>query len=290
MQYLPELPYTLDAQYRLPWLDVSVRTYSWVESGEQDQCEPGPIVYMLLTPWQAAAPARYRIDRRAEAFSDLGAVFLAPPDLPLRFRSSACGTGLRTIRCRFDRARFEEIGELPRRWHDDVLGRCFDIRSVAVSESLMRLARETQCPGQGSPFMIEALGTQIAVELARWFGTDGPLADGAAGVLTARQMRLVTGRVEDLSRGMPTVAELADLCDVSNRHLLRLYRRTTGHTIGEYVEEMRLRKAKALLSGSDLPLKVIAHRLAYSGPSSFSVAFRRATGTTPLTYRRQFSS
>jgi AraC family transcriptional regulator len=279
----------VNAEIRLPWMDVSIRTHSWDEVTEQDHFAPGPHVYMLLSPWPKRSRAAYRLDTQASQYNLLGDVFLTPPDLPLHFRS-ALGQGLRIVRCRFDRLKFEEIGGLKSRWQDSVLNRCFDIRSVAVSEALMRLAHEAQSPGAGSEFMIEALGMQIAVEVTRYFSADAALGGAKGRALTARQMRIINHRVEDIAQGLPTVPELATLCDMSSRHLLRLFRNTTGHTISEYIEEMRLKKAKALLSSSEMPLKEIAYRLAFSAPSSFSVAFRKATGTTPLSFRRQFST
>ena len=47
-----------------------------------------------------------------------------------------------------------------------------------------------------------------------------------------------------------------------------------------------LERAYALLAQSTIPVKQIAARLGFATPSSFTLAFRRATGTTPACYRR----
>ena len=62
---------------------------------------------------------------------------------------------------------------------------------------------------------------------------------------------------------------------------MRLFREATGETVKSYVERVRLTKAKALLSGTELPLKEISARLGFASPSGFSVAFRRLAGETP---------
>jgi AraC family transcriptional regulator len=38
-----------------------------------------------------------------------------------------------------------------------------------------------------------------------------------------------------------------------------------------------------------MPLKEIASRMGFTDPSSFSMAFRRATGAAPRTFRQQFA-
>ncbi|MBB6255376.1 helix-turn-helix domain-containing protein [Nitrospirillum iridis] len=45
--------------------------------------------------------------------------------------------------------------------------------------------------------------------------------------------------------------------------------------------------AKSLLCDTDLTLKEITHRLGYTGPSSFCVAFGRAIGMTPKQYMKR---
>lgn len=48
-------------------------------------------------------------------------------------------------------------------------------------------------------------------------------------------------------------------------------------------------KAKSLLCDTEIPLKEITAQIGFTDPSSFSMAFRRATGAAPRTFRQQFA-
>ena len=70
-------------------------------------------------------------------------------------------------------------------------------------------------------------------------------------------------------------------------HLMRAFKASTGLTIHAYVEQVRLAKAKALLSDTDIQLKEIAFRLGFSNAANFSAAFRKSAGESPREFRRR---
>ena len=84
---------------------------------------------------------------------------------------------------------------------------------------------------------------------------------------------------EDLS-----LKALARQACISPIHFHNCFRASTGRTVHEYVEEQRIKKAKALLLTSDMTLADIAYRTGFSSQSYFSYAFRRKTGMTPREY------
>lgn len=69
---------------------------------------------------------------------------------------------------------------------------------------------------------------------------------------------------------------------------MRAFKASTGLTIHAYVEQVRLAKAKALLSDTDIQLKEIAFRLGFSNAANFSAAFRKSAGESPREFRRRF--
>ena len=79
-----------------------------------------------------------------------------------------------------------------------------------------------------------------------------------------------------------------ELCGISARHLRRLFKETTDQTIYQYSRDIWAAKAKSMLSDTRAPVKEIASRLGFSDASSFSMAFRRATGEPPKVFRQQF--
>jgi len=85
--------------------------------------------------------------------------------------------------------------------------------------------------------------------------------------------------------GEPSVELAADAAGV---HPRRLQRRLAveGLSIRQVVDEMRYRRARALIDDRDRSLTDIAYDLGYSDPAHFTRAFRRWAGVAPVTYRR----
>lgn len=89
-----------------------------------------------------------------------------------------------------------------------------------------------------------------------------------------------------LPRGYPAIEEVADLLSVSQRTLQRQLG-AEGVSYSELVERCRCQAACKFLQQTRQPVADIATALAYADPSSFTRAFRRWTGTTPRSFRKQ---
>lgn len=82
--------------------------------------------------------------------------------------------------------------------------------------------------------------------------------------------------------GLP---ELASMACMSQNKLTALFKRVHGQTITQYVQSLRLDRARELLLHSDLKIETIANRVGYRHHGSFTDLFKRATGTTPHEFR-----
>ena len=87
----------------------------------------------------------------------------------------------------------------------------------------------------------------------------------SADVWPRRQLIAIRERVEAEDRAPPSVAELARLCGIGERHLLRLFRAATGETVSGFVRKALTERARRMLSQTDLPTKEIAYRLGFLG-------------------------
>ncbi|MDZ7615527.1 MAG: helix-turn-helix transcriptional regulator, partial [Patescibacteria group bacterium] len=63
----------------------------------------------------------------------------------------------------------------------------------------------------------------------------------------------------------------------------------TGKTFVEYLTELRVRKAKEQLAGTDLAVAKIATTVGFATASYFGQIFRSATGLSPGQYRTRHS-
>lgn len=67
----------------------------------------------------------------------------------------------------------------------------------------------------------------------------------------------------------------------------KLFKNYTGLSPGQYYIQLKIEKAKELLSNPDIPVKEIAIELSFESNFYFSKMFREKTGLSPTAYRKQ---
>lgn len=211
----------------------------------------------------------------------VGRLLLRPGGVQMQ--SEGDGGALRILRCRFDPGFFARAMPFEH-WDRAQLLTCAAIRARGVADASARLLAELRAPGFGGSLAIEALVQLLAIEIGRAFHAP-PSPPPRRGGLAAWQMRRIQGRLAEADGDWPTTTELARLCGVSRSHLSRAFALTTGTTLAAYAADLRVVRAKALLTRTPLPIATIAHRLGFATPSAFGAAFRRMTGITPAVFR-----
>jgi AraC-like DNA-binding protein len=81
---------------------------------------------------------------------------------------------------------------------------------------------------------------------------------------------------------------VADFMDIKPKTLQRMLA-AENTNFKELLSFVRMEKAKEMLSTSDVSIGLLAGFLGYSDAAPFSFAFRRATGFSPLEYRKRFT-
>lgn len=87
-----------------------------------------------------------------------------------------------------------------------------------------------------------------------------------------------------------TLSGLAERFPVSKYHLQRLFKKHIGQSPAEYLNGVRLVRAKELLRTTELPVSEIAYRVGVENVSYFISMFRAKEGTTPQKYRACWSN
>jgi transcriptional regulator GlxA family with amidase domain len=139
------------------------------------------------------------------------------------------------------------------------------------------------------------LGPTIMIETARQMLVDPPgreqrtysvfsprLTHGDAAILKVQHW-LQANAAEDIN-----VAGLAALAGLEERTFLRRFQKATGLTTTEYVQRLRVGKARELLQFGTLPADSIAGQVGYGDASAFRKVFTRIVGLSPGEYRRRF--
>lgn len=87
-----------------------------------------------------------------------------------------------------------------------------------------------------------------------------------------------------------TVRALAERCHLGERTLLRQFFTATGFTPTEYIQNVRVQKARELIETTRLPIEIIASRVGYEDAGAFRKIFKRLTGLSPRAFRVRFSA
>ena len=100
------------------------------------------------------------------------------------------------------------------------------------------------------------------------------------------QLRLAKSYIENNFRQDISLAELADLTQLSQSRFARGFRISTGVPPYSWALRRRIEAAGHLLASTNIPVSEIAVQVGFVDQSHLTRAFRRALGTTPAAWRR----
>ena len=78
----------------------------------------------------------------------------------------------------------------------------------------------------------------------------------------------------------------ADQLCLTPKHLSGVVKEISGKTVGEWIDELVILEAKALLNSSSMNIQEIADRLNFANQSFFGKYFKHYTGMSPKEYRK----
>ncbi|MDL2327711.1 helix-turn-helix domain-containing protein [Ruminococcaceae bacterium OttesenSCG-928-A11] len=82
-----------------------------------------------------------------------------------------------------------------------------------------------------------------------------------------------------------TLQDIAHLLHVSPTYLSMLFKEEMGTTFSEYLNMVRVKKAKQMLQGTNISVVDVSLRCGFADQSYFTKVFKRAEGCTPRDYR-----
>ncbi len=103
--------------------------------------------------------------------------------------------------------------------------------------------------------------------------------------LPAALIQKLDERMYALEQGVASLESLAQIANMSPRHLSRQYKVATHNTLMQRQREIQIELAKTRLNTSD-SLLAIAQHCGFSSQSHFSRVFREHTGLSPKVWRR----
>lgn len=83
-----------------------------------------------------------------------------------------------------------------------------------------------------------------------------------------------------------SLKSLSELVNVSASYLSTQFKKETGATLTDFINEKRIRQSILLLNTTDLSIQAIAERVGFSDENYFSRLFKRQIGKPPREYRK----
>ena len=153
----------------------------------------------------------------------------------------------------------------------------------------LKLKTLIESASSDSSSYVKALGAVLAHELVRLNGglprVEGPVRGG----LAAWQQRTVTTYIEEHFAEQISLDALAKLVRLSPYYFCRAFKQSFGMPPHRYHGTRRIEHAKILLAKPASSVTEIGMTVGFCETSSFSAAFRKATGLTPTAYRRSLA-
>jgi AraC family transcriptional regulator len=136
----------------------------------------------------------------------------------------------------------------------------------------------------------ESLATAIAAYVAGKYSVFSTRFAEYRDGLSNRRLNDVIDYIQSNLHGNLGVAQIARVAFMSPYYFGKLFKRSMGQTIHQYVLEQRIRRAQSLLSTTDIGLSEIASSVGLANQSHFTTVFKTKLGVTPGYLRLQFRS
>jgi AraC family transcriptional regulator len=136
----------------------------------------------------------------------------------------------------------------------------------------------------------ESLATAIAAYVAGKYSVFSTRFAEYRDGLSNRRLNDVIDYIQSNLHGNLGVAQIARVAFMSPYYFGKLFKRSMGQTIHQYVLEQRIRRAQYLLSTTDIGLSEIASSVGLANQSHFTTVFKTKLGVTPGYLRLQFRS
>jgi len=171
-------------------------------------------------------------------------------------------------------------------WDDDLVRA--DLRLPAADQKkfdqlIVRMHREYTQRQEGYHSIIRAHMIELIVRIMRGFNKrvhGEPMQTGKAASIEAALRHLETHYNEPVH-----LVDLARKSFVSKNYFCRLFKETTGVTVSQYTQQVRIEEAAKMIKESDASIAAIASEVGFTDYKAFYLAFRRHKGLSPNAYR-----
>ncbi len=156
-----------------------------------------------------------------------------------------------------------------------------DMAAVELILSVMFYEQEQN--EEGSTIILVNRFQELIIHLSRHF-SNIPSVKAQSLVRISKVMDFME---QNLSENL-SIDNLALMANMSKRNFMRNFKLTIGLSPGNYLNEIRMKKACSLLRESRTTIKEIAFQCGFSDSNYFTKCFKKSVNITPAKYRMRF--
>lgn len=158
---------------------------------------------------------------------------------------------------------------------------------LLIYQIAIALKTSLEVDGTASKLYVDAMANALAVHLLTRYSTHAPLPPQSLGGLSKPQLNRVFDYIHSYLEQDISLAELANLVQLSSFHFARLFKQSVGLAPHQYHIRCRVDRTKQLLLERRLSLAEIATAVGFASQGHLNYHFKRWVGATPKAFLRQ---
>lgn len=158
-------------------------------------------------------------------------------------------------------------------------------QDALVQQVALTLLAEKNNDSPAGRLYADSLIQTLTLHLLKNYTSAAAVQENTSGGLSGYRLRRVREYIDAHLEEDLSLAEIAEVADLSQFHFARAFRKSTGKTPQQYLMQQRIERAKDLLARKDLPLVEISLRAGFKNQSHFTTLFRKFTNLTPKLWR-----
>ncbi|HWO01634.1 MAG TPA: AraC family transcriptional regulator [Blastocatellia bacterium] len=169
----------------------------------------------------------------------------------------------------------------------EIVFRAAVVTDDVIARNARAMAGELADGELGHSAMLESMVRQLVIHLLRTHLTvrkSDKIELSRAGPVDRRLRRALEFIHDNYSHGL-SLEDVASAAYLSEYHFARLFKEIIGVTPHVYLANLRLERARKLLTETELAISEVASMVGYHSQSHFTKVFKSITGVTPRAYR-----
>lgn len=160
--------------------------------------------------------------------------------------------------------------------------------TTAIDALLALVAAEARSASHGSQFVLKRLTEILFIQTVRhWHERTAAQQPGLLSAISDRHIGRSLKAVHAETQAPWTVETMAREAGLSRTAFAERFRKLVGQSPITYLTAWRMQRARLLLKESDFTIDRIAVEVGYQSPASFARVFRKSTGQSPGSVRRE---